>query len=40
MIMTTLQATLFGATRAGTPSLLVPACMLRDIQATPGKELD
>ncbi len=40
MIMTTLQATLFGAMLAWTPSLLVLACLLRDIHATPGKELD
>jgi hypothetical protein len=39
-IMTTLQASLFGAMLAWTPSLLVLACIVRDIRATPREELD
>jgi hypothetical protein len=36
--MTTLQAMLFGAMLAWTPSLLVLACILRDIRNSPSEE--
>ena len=38
--MTTLQAMLFGAMIAWTPSLLVLAFILRDIQMSPDEDLD
>jgi hypothetical protein len=38
--MTTLQAMLFGAMLAWTPSLLVLAFIVRDIRSTPSEELD
>jgi hypothetical protein len=38
--MTTLQAMLFGTMLAWTPSLLVLACILRDIHLSPDEELD
>jgi hypothetical protein len=38
--MTTLQAMLIGTTLAWTPSLLVLACILRDIHLSPDEELD
>jgi hypothetical protein len=39
-IMTMLQASLFGAMLAWTPSLLVLACIVRDIRAAPREKLD
>jgi hypothetical protein len=36
--MTTLQAMLFGAIVAWTPSLLVLACIVRDIRNSPSEE--
>jgi hypothetical protein len=39
-IMTTLQATLFGTLLAWTPSLLVLACIVRDMRAAPSEEFD
>jgi hypothetical protein len=38
--MTMLQASLFGAILAWTPSLLVLACIVRDIRAAPREKLD
>jgi hypothetical protein len=38
--MTTLQAMLFGAMLAWSPSLLLLACIVRDIRETPSEELD
>ncbi|MEH2476131.1 hypothetical protein V1281_002699 [Nitrobacteraceae bacterium AZCC 2161] len=38
--MTTLQAMLLGAMLAWSPSLLLLACIVRDIRETPSEELD
>jgi hypothetical protein len=38
--MTALQAMLFGMMLAWTPSLLVLACILRDIHMSPDEDID